>query len=144
MDKCCMKAMIVNAIPKPTIFVAAMRNIVADELPSQGFEIIHSDLNRMVFNPVISRADFGSRRDPTHLTYALEQRHNYEAKTLSADIVADIEKLTAADPIVFTFLVFWFSVPAILKGWIDPVFISGPFIADSASTARADRRGRRP
>ena len=42
----------------------------------------------MGFNPVASAADFGARQNPDYLTYALEQRHNWNGKTLAPDIVA--------------------------------------------------------
>ncbi|TZG28145.1 NAD(P)H-dependent oxidoreductase [Sphingomonas montanisoli] len=122
-----MKALIVHAHSESDSFVAAMRDAAVAALIAQGAEIAQSDLYAMGFNPVLSPADFGSRKNEAHLTYALEQRYNYDAGTLAPDIVAEIEKVLAADLIVFTFPVFWFSVPAILKGWIDRVFISGPF-----------------
>lgn len=120
-------ALIIHAHSEPDSFVAAMRDVVADSLNAHHARVVVSDLYAMNFNPILSPADFGSRRNSHHLTYALEQRHNFEAGTLASDIVVEIEKVLAADLLVFTFPVFWFSVPAILKGWIDRVFISGPF-----------------
>jgi NAD(P)H dehydrogenase (quinone) len=122
-----MKALVVHAHSEANSFVSAMRDAVVARLQDSGAEVLQSDLYKMGFNPVLSPRDFGSRKDPDHLTYALEQRHGYETKTLSADILAEIEKVLAADLVVFTFPIFWFSVPAILKGWIDRVLISGPF-----------------
>jgi NAD(P)H dehydrogenase (quinone) len=121
------RALIVHAHSEPDSFVAAMRAVAVEGLQDAGWSVDHSDLYAMGFNPVLSPADFGVRRDAAHLTYALEQRHNAERGTLAADIQAEIAKVMAADLLVFTFPVFWFSVPAILKGWIDRVFVSGPF-----------------
>lgn len=122
-----MNALLIHAHSEPDSFVAAMRDVVVERLAVHNVRVAISDLYAMQFNPILSPTDFGSRRDPDHLTYALEQRHNYEAGTLAPDIAAEIEKILAADLLIFTFPVFWFSVPAILKGWIDRVFISGPF-----------------
>nr|WP_087573185.1 MULTISPECIES: NAD(P)H-dependent oxidoreductase [unclassified Sphingomonas]AJW29513.1 NAD(P)H oxidoreductase YRKL/ Putative NADPH-quinone reductase (modulator of drug activity B)/ Flavodoxin 2 [Sphingomonas sp. JE1] len=122
-----MRAHIVHAHSQPDSFVSAMRDVVRGRLEAAGAAVTESDLYAMGFNPVLSPKDFGERHDPTHLTYALEQRYGYESGTLAKDILAEIEKVLAADLLVFTFPVFWFSVPAILKGWIDRVFISGPF-----------------
>lgn len=122
-----MHAHIIHAHSESDSFVAAMRTVIETRLIASGVTVSQSDLYAMNFNPVLSPADFGERRDATHLTYALEQRHGYETDSLSPDILAEIEKVLAADLLVFTFPVFWFSVPAILKGWIDRVFISGPF-----------------
>jgi NAD(P)H dehydrogenase (quinone) len=60
-----------------------------------------------------------------YLVYALEQRNSYESGSLSPDIAFEVEKLNRADLIVLSFPLFWFSVPAILKGWIDRVLLSG-------------------
>ena len=122
-----MHAHIIHAHSEADSFVAAMRNVIETRLLASGATVSQSDLYAMNFNPVLSPADFGERRNPSHLTYALEQRHGFETGSMSPDILAEIEKVLAADLLVFTFPVFWFSVPAILKGWIDRVFISGPF-----------------
>jgi len=122
-----MRAHIIHAHSESDSFVSAMRNVIRDRLEATGATVSESDLYAMGFNPVLSSADFGQRREHSHLTYALEQRHGFETRTLAPDILAQIDKVLAADLLVFTFPVFWFSVPAILKGWIDRVFISGPF-----------------
>src|SRR3546814_7404764 len=93
----------------------------------------------MNWNPVLSPSDFGTRKDKSHLTYALEQRHNVEAGTLAEDIKEEIAKVQAADLVVFTFPLFWFSIPAILKGWIDRVFVSGLFYGGKTVYSRAGR-----
>uniref|UniRef100_A0A8C5DTU9 Flavodoxin-like fold domain-containing protein n=1 Tax=Gouania willdenowi TaxID=441366 RepID=A0A8C5DTU9_GOUWI len=38
---------------------------------------------------------------------------------LSSDIVKEQSKLKKVDLVIFQFPMYWFSVPAILKGWID-------------------------
>lgn len=121
------RALIVHAHSEANSFTAAMRDVVRAELGAAGWTLDESDLYAMKFNPVLSPADFGTRRNAEHLTYALEQRHGHDTGTLAPDIQAEVDKVLAADLLVFTFPVFWFSVPAILKGWIDRVFISGPF-----------------
>lgn len=138
-----MKVLLVHAHPEPDSFVAAMRDTIANRFERHGAEIAHSDLYAMHFNPVISSADFGERANEGHLTYALEQRHGYETGTLSPDIQAEIAKVLETDIIVFTFPVFWFSVPAILKGWIDRVFISGPFYGGRRTYGKGGLVGKR-
>jgi NAD(P)H dehydrogenase (quinone) len=122
-----MKALLVHAHSEGDSYVTAMRDAIAATLEASGHIVEHSDLYAMNFNPVLSAADFPNRREPDHLVYALEQRHGYESGTLAPDILLEIEKVLAADLLVFTFPLFWFSVPAIMKGWIDRVFISGAF-----------------
>src|SRR3546814_19281484 len=72
-------------------------------------------------------SDWSSDVCSSDLTYALEQRHNVEAGTLAEDIKEEIAKVQAADLVVFPFALFWFSIPAILNGWIDRVFMYGLF-----------------
>lgn len=137
------RALLVHAHSEEDSFVSAMRDRIADSLGVAGYTIEHSDLYAMNWDPVLSPRDFGSRRNSDHLTYALEQRHNFAAGTLAADVMAEIEKVQAADLVVFTFPLFWFSVPAILKGWIDRVFISGRFYSGKQIYGRAGMVGKR-
>jgi len=118
---------LVHAHPERDSFVAAMRDVLLSGFAERGDEVTLSDLYAMNFNPVLSADDFGSPRSTDHLVYALEQRHGWEQGTIASDIRAEVEKVLAADFIAFTFPVFWFSTPAILKGWIDRVFLSGTF-----------------
>lgn len=135
-------ALVVHAHSELDSFVTAMRDAVAGRLESSGYEIAHSDLYAMDWNPVLSPRDFGERGDTSHLTYALEQRHNFKSGTLAPDILREIEKVQAADLVVFTFPLFWFQVPAILKGWIDRVFISGPFYGGKSIYGRGGMVGK--
>ncbi len=120
-----MNVLIVHAHPEPQSFTTAMKDLAVQELSNAGHQVEVSDLYAMNFNPVASAADFGSRKNPDYLVYALEQRINYENQTIAPDIAAEIEKLVAADLVIFSFPLYWFSVPAILKGWIDRVLVSG-------------------
>lgn len=86
-----------------------------------------SDLYAMGFNPVASAEDFAAPKNPDYLVYALEQRHAAETGGLAPDIRAEIDKVKACDLLILTFPLFWMSVPAMLKGWIDRVFVSGIF-----------------
>lgn len=120
-----MNVLIVHAHPEPQSFTTAMKDLAVQELSNAGHQVEVSDLYAMNFNPVASAADFGSRKNPDYLVYALEQRINYENQTIAPDIAAEIAKLVAADLVIFSFPLYWFSVPAILKGWIDRVLVSG-------------------
>lgn len=120
-----MHVLIVHAHPEPQSFTTAMMHAAVEELTRAGHSVEVSDLYAMGWNPVASHEDFGSRKNADYLVYALEQRHSYEAGTIAADIAGEIEKLKKADLLILNFPVYWFSVPAILKGWIDRVLISG-------------------
>lgn len=120
-----MNIFIVHAHPEPKSFSASMCSVATEQLRAQGHEVRVSDLYATGFNPVASAADFARRKDPDYLVYALEQRHGHETGTLQPDIQAEVGKLLWCDLLILNFPVFWFSTPAILKGWIDRVLISG-------------------
>lgn len=138
-----MKVHLVHAHPERDSFVAAMRDTLLEGFAARGDEVTLSDLYAMDFNPVISATDFGEGIDGDHLVYALEQRRAWESKKIAPDIGAEVEKVLAADLIAFTFPVFWFSTPAILKGWIDRVFLSGVFYGGKRLYAKGGLVGKR-
>lgn len=102
-----------------------MKDLAVGELQARGHSVVVSDLYDMNWNPVASAADFGSRSHPDYLVYALEQRHNCQEQTLAADIRSELQKLLDADLVIFNFPIYWFSMPAIMKGWLDRVLVSG-------------------
>lgn len=120
-----MNVLIVHAHPEPQSFTTSMLKTAVADLAAAGHSVEVSDLYAMDWNPVASADDFGSRKNADYLVYALEQRFNYEAGTIAPDIAAELEKLKRADLLILNFPVYWFSVPAMLKGWIDRVLISG-------------------
>lgn len=122
-----MNILIVHAHPEPLSFTTALKDHAVQVLENMGHAVEVSDLYAMNFNPVASQADFNSRSNQDYLNYALEQRHASKAHDLAQDIQIEIEKVQKADLVIFTFPMYWTSVPAILKGWIDRVFVSGIF-----------------
>ncbi|MCS4249961.1 NAD(P)H-dependent oxidoreductase [Pseudomonas sp. BIGb0164] len=120
-----MKVLIVHAHPEPQSFTAALRDKAIATLQGQGHEVQVSDLYAMHWNPVASAADFSSRENPDYLVYALEQRLGVKKQSIAADIQAELDKLLWADLLILNFPIFWFSAPAMLKGWIDRVLVSG-------------------
>ncbi|MHC8393403.1 NAD(P)H-dependent oxidoreductase [Pseudomonas sp. LB3P93] len=120
-----MKVLIVHAHPEPKSFTAALRDQAVATLEAQGHEVQVSDLYAMNWNPVASADDFSSRENPEYLVYALEQRLGVKSQSLAPDIQQELDKLLWADLLILNFPIFWFSTPAILKGWIDRVLVSG-------------------
>lgn len=120
-----MNVLIVHAHPEPQSFNTALRDHSVGILADLGHTVEVSDLYAMGFNPVSGPDDFTDRADPDYLVYAMEQRHGHETGTLAPDIAAEIDKLIRCDLLILHFPLYWFSVPAILKGWIDRVMVSG-------------------
>lgn len=138
-----MNVLIVTAHPESRSFCTAMGTTAAEVLRAQGHTVVVSDLYAQGFNPVASAADFGTRKNPEYLTYALEQRSAYEAGTIDPQIRDEIEKVKACDLLILNFPIFWFSVPAIMKGWIDRVFISGIFYGGKRIYGQGGMRGKK-
>lgn len=120
-----MNVLIVHAHPEPNSFTAALRDQAVATLEAQGHEVQVSDLYKMNWNPIASADDFSSRENPEYLVYALEQRLGVKSQSLAPDIQAELDKLLWADLLILNFPIFWFSAPAMLKGWIDRVLVSG-------------------
>lgn len=120
-----MNILIVHAHPEPQSFCSAMVGRMRERFESQGHTVNVSDLYAKQFNPVASAADFQDRNNPDYLVYALEQRHAQKNNALPADIAEELALLNQCDLLILNFPLYWFSLPAILKGWIDRVFLSG-------------------
>lgn len=120
-----MNVLIVHAHNEPQSFSTALCQLAEETLRGEGHAVQVSDLYAMNWNPVASAADFGARSNPDYLVYALEQREGAKHQTIAADIQAELDKLLWADLVIFNFPIYWFSAPAILKGWFDRVLVSG-------------------
>jgi NAD(P)H dehydrogenase (quinone) len=58
--------------------------------------------------------------------FTLADRHTYRAGgDFASDIAAEQLRLDRATHLVLVFPVYWWSMPALLKGWIDRVFVNG-------------------
>lgn len=66
----------------------------------------------------------GKLQDSENFNYVREIGNAYLTNNLSDDVTAEIDKVKAADLIIFQFPMQWLSVPAILKGWFDRVLIT--------------------
>ncbi len=121
-----MNVLIVYAHPEPTSFNGAMKDLAVETLTALGHAVTVSDLYAMGWNAVTGPADFaGDRAEPERMSIAREQTHAMETGTIAADIAAEQAKLSAADLVIFQFPIWWFGMPAIMKGWADRVFARG-------------------
>jgi NAD(P)H dehydrogenase (quinone) len=117
------RALIVFANPEPASFGAALRDHARERLEATRHVVEVSDLYAMGFDPVARAEDFRVRRFEHRLWYDREQQHAVRNDALADDIAREVEKLRRADLVVFVFPLWWFSVPAILKGWFDRVLV---------------------
>lgn len=93
-------------------------------LRAEGHEVEVSDLYAMGWNPVVDAA--GYAHDPAErFQVASAAKRAHENRALSDDIRAEQEKIDRADALVVQFPLWWFGMPAILKGWFDRVWHQG-------------------
>lgn len=120
-----MNVLLVHAHPEPTSFVAALRDRAVETLTAEGHDVVVSDLYAEGWNPVAGPADFVVRADPDRLSLQAEQAHASRTGGFAPDLARELDRLERADLVVFSFPLWWFGLPAILKGWVDRVFAFG-------------------
>ena len=79
----------------------------------------------MGFDPISSRRNFVSVKDADYLKPQVEEMWASEVGGFAPDLEAEIAKIEAADLMIWQFPLWWFGMPAILKGWVDRVFAMG-------------------
>ncbi|WP_240740945.1 NAD(P)H-dependent oxidoreductase [Deinococcus sp. Arct2-2] len=113
-------ALIVHAHPEPKSFCSAQMWEAARTLEAQGYTVEISDLYPVGWNPELGRNDF-EHELVGHFKPQIEQVEAVKHSTFTLDLTAEIEKVRRADLLVFSFPMWWFSLPALLKGWVDRV-----------------------
>ena len=70
--------------------------------------------------------------------FGIADRDHYRGDAeVPADVAREQRRLDEADHLVLVFPVYWWSMPALLKGWIDRVFVNGwAFDIDPAGGTR--------
>ena len=104
-----MKHLVIVAHPRVDSLTMCLARAYVDELAARGHQHTLHDLYRLEFNPVLNSAEIaqaGSRPGPPEVLQAQQ----------------DIE---SADVLTVIYPLWWLSMPAILKGYIDRVFARG-------------------
>ncbi|MFU8822641.1 NAD(P)H-dependent oxidoreductase [Yoonia sp.] len=115
--------LIVLAHPEPRSFNAQWAQASAAASAAQGHDVIWSDLYAMGFDPAEHPRHYDTAADVPF--DPLKAQQNAAATTLPRDIAAEVDKLRRADRIIFHFPMWWFSPPAMLKGWCDRALTHG-------------------
>ncbi|XP_042689121.1 ribosyldihydronicotinamide dehydrogenase [quinone] isoform X2 [Centrocercus urophasianus] len=80
----------------------------------------------MQFEPRATRNDIvGCLHNSNEFSYAVEMTEAYKKGCLSNDLIEEQKKVQEADLLIFQFPLYWFSMPAIMKGWMDRVLVQG-------------------
>ncbi len=138
-----MNVLIVFAHPEPKSFNGSLFDTAAASLTAGGHTVVTSDLYRMDFDPRSSRANFLEQENPDFFKIQLEERHATETHSFAPALEAEICKVEAADLVIFQFPLWWFGLPAILKGWVDRVFAMGRAYGSGRIYENGPFRGKR-
>ncbi len=120
-----MKAHIVLAHPEKKSFNGHLSDTSQRVLGAAGWQHTLSDLYAMDFDPREGPRHYSSRKDAEVFHAQTEQRFNAENETTPPDVNSEVQRLLDCDLLVVHFPLWWFGMPAILKGWIDRVFVYG-------------------
>ncbi|KAI9034669.1 NAD(P)H dehydrogenase [Hyaloraphidium curvatum] len=94
---------------RTTSFSGALLDAACDALRNAGHKVDVLDLHAEGFDPRFALADFAQ----------------FEGAAMPPDVLDSQAQLAAADALLFVAPVYWWSFPAMLKGWIDRVFSDG-------------------
>jgi NAD(P)H dehydrogenase (quinone) len=120
-----MNILIVSAHPEPASLTNALRDVAADQLRADGHDVRVSDLHFLRWKAIVDRQDFPGLDPAERLRVPAASGEAFAHGALTEDVVAEQDKLLWADALILAFPLWWFSMPAILKGWIDRVYSYG-------------------
>jgi len=105
-----LRILVLFAHPVETSFAGALHAKLVATLRARGHEVDDCDLNAEGFDPVMSRQD--------RIDY-------YDVSVNRRRVEPYVERLLRAEALVFSFPVWNMGLPAILKGFVDKVFLPG-------------------
>jgi NAD(P)H dehydrogenase (quinone) len=120
-----MNVLIVYAHPEPKSFNGAMKDLASQVLREAGHSVQVSDLYSLGFGAVGGVNDFTEIADTIFFNYLNEQVRATNNGGFVLEVKTEMDKVIWADFLLFQFPLWWFSFPAIMKGWIDRVFAMG-------------------
>lgn len=118
------KALIVFAHPNLKSYCGALRDTSIQQFNRIGVNVMQSDLYQMNFNPVLT---FGSYNPAGTSNVNINEQVKQAIVNNNIDTVlqAEIDKVKAADYLIFIAPTWWGTFPAIMKGWLERVLAPG-------------------
>jgi len=120
-----MNTLIVYAHPEPRSLNGSLKNFMVERLQAAGHTVQVSDLYAMGWKSALDADDSLDGAAGPRFLPEQDSRRAYDTGRQSLDIAAEQAKLLWADAVIFQFPLWWFSVPAILKGWFERVYANG-------------------
>jgi putative NADPH-quinone reductase len=105
-----MRVLVIYCHPRLDSFSAALRDAAVEGLTASGHSIEVRDLYSEGFDPVLSMHQRGVYFDETENLRGLEDH---------------VAALRGAQGMVLVYPTWWFGMPAMLKGWLDRVWLPG-------------------
>ena len=120
-----MNVLLVYAHPEPRSLNGALKDLAVEHLSARGHQVRVSDLYAMRWKAVADGLDFQNHDPSQRLAYVHASKSAFAEGSQSPEIEGEQQKLLWADAVIFQFPLWWFAMPAILKGWIDRVYAYG-------------------
>lgn len=121
------KALVIMAHPAESSLTRTVTSAIVDALQDFDHDAEMVDLAAERFNPVFGPAD--------HAAF------NGKAP-LPEDVRKEQRRIDQVDHLILVYPVYWWTMPALLKGWIDRVFVAGWAFDENAEGRITKRLGR--
>lgn len=122
-----MHLLVVMAHPAGASLTRSVASAILDAGAALGHTVELADLVAEGFDPVFGPAD--------HAAFTA-------AGPMPPAICREQQRIDRADHLILVYPVYWWSMPAVLKGWIDRVFVSGWAFEEGANGAIVKKLGR--
>jgi len=120
-----MNVLVVYAHPEPRSLNGSIKNFIVQRLEHAGHTVQVSDLYAMQWKSALDPQDNRSPTPGARFDPSLDSQQAFVNGTQSLDIEQEQNKLLWADTVILQFPLWWYSMPAILKGWVDRVYAYG-------------------
>lgn len=120
-----MNVLLVYAHPEPKSLNGSLKDFAVKRLEHAGHTVQVSDLYAMNWKTTLDANDSTHRVSEERFHPSLDSKHAFEHGLQSEDIAREQDKLRWADAVILQFPLWWFSMPAILKGWVERVYAYG-------------------
>ena len=120
-----MNILLVTAHPEPRSLNGSLQAFTEAHLRRAGHRVDVSDLYAMHWKATLDGDDFPARDPSARLDLIADSARAFASGTQPEDVTREQEKLLRADAVILQFPLWWYSMPAILKGWVDRVYARG-------------------
>lgn len=138
-----MHAHIVLAHPEPQSYNAHLCDVAQQTLSADGWSVSFTDLYQSGFDACERAEHYRDRAQPARFDVQLEQRHASDTTTIPPDVAAEVANLDRADLLILQYPLWWHLPPAVLKGWMDRVFIYGDVYTSKVRFENGRFKGKR-